>query len=521
MVDTEEARPLVIDSRPEISLADYIQQAWPVLEPSRSLVWNWHLDDLCRVLEEISLGERTRLIINIPPGLTKSMTVCVMWPTWEWTWLPQSRWLFYSFNEQFSTRDAVKSRRLIQSRWYQRRWGLRFSLTSDQNEKKRYENDRTGFRLASGFGGSVTGERGDRVVIDDSIKADEGRNENKLADVNQTFDEAISTRLNEPARSAIVVIQHRVAARDLPGHLLERGGWDHLALPMEYELPPEDRDGVPPALRNWSTVPVSDPRTQPGELLDAERYPRPVVDAMKVTLGSFATAAQFQQRPVPAGGGIFKAKWFGYWEPQGESYGPVRLVLEDGAVHTALPCKLPKIFTGVLQSHDLTFSGETSAAVSDVYAWIGVQRVFLLDELRTFGEFTAQVEQIRRVTEMWPAAGLKLVEAKANGMAAISTLRLQIPGLVPVQVTDQSKAERYDAVSPFVEAGHCSLPHPDMPGYAWVRDWVTEVCAAPYGTYDDRADTLTMALARIFLATLARRRNGQQSGSRIHSALGM
>ena len=519
--DEDDTRPLYIDSKPELPLDEYMRQAWHVLEPGRPLVWNWHLDAMCERLTAVSMGESTREIINVPFGMSKSMMVCVMWPTWEWTWLPRSRWLFYSYNEQFSTRDAVKSRRLIQGRWYQRRWAHSFSLTSDQNEKRRYENDKTGFRMVSSFGGSVTGERGDRVVIDDPIKASEARNENKLTEVNTTFDEAVSSRLVEPSRSAMVIIMQRVSARDLSGHNIACGGWNQLAIPMEYEPPPEDASAVPLELRNWTNIPnmkAKDPRTKVGELLDPVRYPRKTVDDMKSILGSYAAAAQFQQRPVPAGGGIFKTKWFRFWEPADADYGPVRILMDDGRVHATLPVKLPATFTGVLQSHDLTFTGATSWAVSDAFAWVGLYRVFLLDELRSNGEFPEQVRQIQELTRKWPIAGLKLIEAKANGQAAIATLRTTIPGLVPVPVTEGSKPERYDSVSPYVEAGHVHLPHPDMPEYGWVRDWLIEVCAAPFGTHDDRADTLYMALARIFLAATVRK---PRVGSRVTSGMGM
>jgi predicted phage terminase large subunit-like protein len=522
----DEARPLIIEREPEISLADYMQKAWNIVDPGHPLEWNWHLDHMCGVLTDVSLGRRKRVVINVPPGMTKSMTICVMWPTWEWTWLPQSRWLFYSYNEKFAIRDSVRARRIIQSRWYQKRWGHLVRMTSDQNEKMRYENAATGFRMVSGFSGSVTGERGDRVVIDDPIKASEARNDNALEEVNTTFDEAISQRLNKPAQSAIVIIMQRVAAKDLAGHVLARGGWDHLSLPMEYApRPAEKADTVPAELRNWSSDDIAknypDPRKKINELLHPSRFPRETVQDMKKILGSYATAAQFQQSPIPAGGGIFKLDWFKFWEPQNMNLGPVRLLRNDGSVHVVLPQKIPAAFTGVLLSNDLTFTGSTSYAVSDAYAWIGRHKVFLLDEERTNGEFPAQTAQIRRMSRRHPNATLKLVEAKANGQAAIATLRQSIPGLVPIPVTEGSKPERYDAVSPIVESGVVYLPHPDIPGYNWVYDWLIEVCSAPFGTYDDRADTLYMALARIFLITAGRgHEQGGRTGSRIQMTMG-
>jgi hypothetical protein len=524
--DELDERPLVIDRLPDISLADYMREAWPIIDQRNPLEWNWHLDQMCALLTEVSMGQRTELIINVPPGMTKSMTVCVMWPTWEWTWLPQSRWLFYSFNEDFALRDAVRSRRLMRSRWYQRRWGHVFKFVGDQNQKGRYENDATGFRVASGMAGSVTGERGDRIVIDDPIKATEARNDTALTTVNSTYDEAISTRLNQPMTSAKVAIMQRVAGNDLSGHLLKTGDFSRLSLPMEYEPPPppEKMETIPVELRSWSTPDIMaaypDPRTKPGELLHPARFPRSVVDKMKRILGSFATAAQFQQRPVPAGGGVFKMEWFGFWEPADESYGPVHLLTLDGKVLTRLPRKAPATYQEMLQSHDLTFTGTTAYAVGDVYGRTGMW-IYLLDEERTDGEFPVQVAQIRSLTKKWPMAALKLVEAKANGQAAISTLRTTIPGLVPVPVTEGSKPERYDSISAFVEAGHCLVPHPDMPGFGWVRDWLVEVCTAPYGAYSDRADVFYMAVARYMLKVKQEKDERSRQGTRSTSGMGM
>jgi phage terminase large subunit-like protein len=48
-----------------------------------------------------------------------------------------------------------------------------------------------------------------------------------------------------------------------------------------------------------------DPRTEPGELLWPERVPREELDNLRVTLGSYGYAGQFQQRPAPRGGGLF------------------------------------------------------------------------------------------------------------------------------------------------------------------------------------------------------------------------
>ena len=134
------------------SLRIYIEKAWSVVEPGREFISGWHIDAICEHLEAVTRGEIHRLLINIPPRHMKSLLVSVFWPTWVWATAPESRWIFASYAEKLSTRDSLKCRRIIQSQWYQKRWGDRFTLTSDQNVKTRFENDKTGFRLATSVG---------------------------------------------------------------------------------------------------------------------------------------------------------------------------------------------------------------------------------------------------------------------------------------------------------------------------------------------------------------------------------
>lgn len=161
----------------EASLSAFIEHAWHVLEPSTPYISNWHIDAVVEHLEAVTLGEIRNLLINMPPRCTKSLTVAVFWPTWEWTSAPEIRWLFSSYVEKLATRDCVKSRRLIQSSWYKKLWGDLFALTSDQNEKTRYENDKTGYRIATSVEGAGTGEGGDRIVCltgETLIETDQG-----------------------------------------------------------------------------------------------------------------------------------------------------------------------------------------------------------------------------------------------------------------------------------------------------------------------------------------------------------
>src|ERR1700689_1951209 len=146
------------------SLPEFVRQAWPVVEPSTPFVPGFHIGAIMEHLEALTFGQIRNLLINVPPRHMKSLLVSVFWPAWEWIRFPERRWLYSSYGAQLSIRDSIKCRRLIESPWYQARWGHGFELTSDQNTKGRFDNNRSGYRLATSVGGAATGEGGDRVV---------------------------------------------------------------------------------------------------------------------------------------------------------------------------------------------------------------------------------------------------------------------------------------------------------------------------------------------------------------------
>lgn len=146
------------------SLVAYQREAWHVVEPHTAYIHNWHIDAITDHLEAVTRGEIRNLLINMPPRHEKSLNVSVFWPTWVWTSQAFVQWLYSSYVQALSTRDSVKCRRLIQSQWYQERWGHVFHMTGDQNVKTRYENDKNGYRIATSVGGVGTGDGADILV---------------------------------------------------------------------------------------------------------------------------------------------------------------------------------------------------------------------------------------------------------------------------------------------------------------------------------------------------------------------
>lgn len=279
-----------------VSLASFVRAAWHVLEPEQPYVHGWHIDAMAEHLQAVHDGQITRLLTNVPPGTMKSLMIGVFFPAWEWgpKRKPSFRYLGASHAIHLAIRDNVKMRRLIESDWYQARWPMQ--LVSDQNAKGKFENDSTGFREAMAFKG-MTGSRGDRVLIDDPLSVANALSEAERESANTTFRESVPLRLNNPKSSAIIVVMQRLHENDVSGLILEKEfGYVHLMLPMEFE----------PERKCITSIGFSDPRTKRDELLFPERFSREVVERDKKVLGPYGVAGQFQQRPAPLGGGLFK-----------------------------------------------------------------------------------------------------------------------------------------------------------------------------------------------------------------------
>jgi predicted phage terminase large subunit-like protein len=282
-------------------LRKMISLAWPQLEGgSKEFVPGWHIDAICEHLTGVSNGDIKRLAISMPPRHMKSLAVSVVWPAWDWIDHPWRQFLFASYAQNLAFRDSVKTRRLITSLWYRERWGEKYKPTGDQNTKSRFENDKMGHRLSTSVGGATTGEGGDIVIVDDAHNVKEAESEKKRTGTLEWWDEALSSRLNDPKTGAYVLVQQRVHENDLMGHVLKQNAvepWTVLCLPAEFE---------PDHPQRW----FRDPRKELGELLWPERIGRREMDDLKQRLGPYAAAAQLQQRPSPRSGGIFKHKWF-------------------------------------------------------------------------------------------------------------------------------------------------------------------------------------------------------------------
>lgn len=466
-------------------LRDFVRLAWPVLEPETPLVWSWHVEAICDHLEAVSEGQIKRLLINVPPGHAKSLLVGVFWPAWQWLRKPSWRALFSSYKAELAIRDSVRCRTVITSPWYFEAFRPDWQLSGDQNVKSYFQNSATGVRQSIGVGGGATGFRGDAVVVDDPLKADEFPSPDELEKVISWWDFQMSSRLNDMSKGARVVIMQRLHERDLSGYLLERGGYEHLCLPSEYD----------PSRSCSTVIGFRDPRTERGELLFPARFSAEVIAEAKRDLGPYGYSGQHDQSPTPAGGSIVREEWLRYWYPRDATPpSPVVVMTQDGA--REIPqAPLPKHLEVQIQSWDLAFKGSVSSDFVAGHVWGRTgANCYLLDRIHDRLDFPATLCAIRDLSARNPLALEKLVEDKANGPALIATLRDEVQGLIPVQ-PDGGKEARLHSVAPLFASGNVWLPHPSVA--PWVSEVVAELVRFPRAPHDDDVDAATQALSRL------------------------
>src|SRR5258705_6074930 len=311
----------------EKSLISFVDYVWPVVEPAIPFVKGWAISAIAEHLEAVTHGEIKRLLINVPPGFSKSLLTDVFWPAWEWG--PQNKpWYRYvcaAYSNHLTERDNMRCRNVVMSDRYQRLWAPRFKISNDQFTKVKFANDQTGWKLATSVGGIGVGERGDRFIIDDANNTMMMESEAIRANVNMWFTEVVPDRLNNPSKSAIVVIQQRLHEEDVSGVAISRElGYTHLMIPMRYE---PTRHCVTVLGKNHvgEDIQWEDPRVEENELAWPERFPDEVCDQLEHAKGPYAWAGQYQQTPEPRGGAIIKRDWWQLWEEK--SYPRVEFIL--------------------------------------------------------------------------------------------------------------------------------------------------------------------------------------------------
>lgn len=496
----------------------FVNQAWSIIEPA-PLVWTWGMEAVCEHLAWVTTRQIRFLMINIPPRQSKSTLCSVLWPAWEWIDHPEMQYLTGSYAIQLAQRDAAKSRRLIQHQWYQKAWGgqsswrNKFSMTKDENLKRQYSNDRGGRRVVTSTDSAVTGEGGNRVIIDDPHNVREAESETQRENVIDWWDGAMSSRLNQINVDSWMVIGQRTHEDDLFGHIMRTDDMDdvvHLVLPNEFDpsrkcityggkIPSgaDPKQEVFKPVKNSLCISQSqwrkkfeDPRSRPKELLNPERLNKDAIRKLKKRFaGTNKYELQYQQDHKGGGGRILKREFWKKWEGE------------------APECEM------VIQVWDTALQSDQEADFSAFTEWgLFRYRPWAVNEdtgerfrrpetyclvLLGADRFQVPYYELRKIAKAKyekSKPDVVLIEQKVSGISLIQDFRRGRMRVKAVKIDHGGKESidikvRAELAAPVLADGLVYAPDTQ-----WAEDVIDECAKVPGARNDDYATTVCMAL---------------------------
>lgn len=289
-------------------------------------VYNWHIELLCNELQKIAWGviagreKEYDLIINIPPGTTKSTICAQMFPAWVWiARLPKlkyakeyeahkkkygkkpylgsfCRFITGSYAGSLALEHAELSRDLIRSDKY-KTYFPEMQIRQDKDAKSNYKNTNGGTRFSTSVGATVTGVHGHFIIIDDPLNPEQAISDAERLTANNWVGRTLSTRKVDKKVTVTIMIMQRLHKIDPTGFLTEKKGkkYRHLVLPGDL---------------SFEVKPAHLKKFYKGGLLDPIRMSRTVLDEMRADLGSYGYSGQVGQDPRPLEGGLFQREWF-------------------------------------------------------------------------------------------------------------------------------------------------------------------------------------------------------------------
>lgn len=446
----------VIDELVRRDFLCFLLKAFPTIRGGACLELNWHVDAIAFALSRIADGSSKRLLLTLPPRQLKSFMTSVAWVAWQLGLNPRLSFVCVSYSNELSAKFARDCRAIMQSNWYQRSFP-RTIITPSRTAVHDFETSVGGGRLATSIGGTLTGRGGDIIILDDVLKPDEASSEAARESVNEWFATTLSSRLNDKKSGAIIAVMQRLHQYDLAGMLLESGEWDELSLPA---IATED-----------CVIPLSRGRfhrRREGDPLHSSREPIAVLEQIKVSIGSIAFAAQYQQQPVPAKGNVVKAEWL--------------------RTYTELPDK------GIIVQ-----SWDTASKTDERHDWsvcitarVHGNKAYILTVWREKVEFSDLWKAVKLLAREWRPRSL-LIEDTGNGTALIQRLRNDRPENVPSPIARKAKLDklsRLDAASSMIEAGDLLLPKEAT----WLAQFKEELLGFPSTRHDDQVDALSQLM---------------------------
>lgn len=516
--------------RLEASFYEFCRAAWPQVDPS-DFVDNWHLEDICNHMEAVAFGHIPRLLINEPPRTGKTFIVSVCFIPWLWSQRdkgplrgPQVSAFYASYAEKLSLEHSLKCRRLIESRWYQERWGGRFKLVRDT--QGHFENDRGGYRMCSSVDAKATGFGADILVADDPHLVQEAESDDIREGTVRWWSETMPSRMNNRKTGAMIVVMQRVHEGDLSGHILAELDYTWICVPMSYVPCKHVNAWVGNKIKTFIGDDIDDideddifwvdPRTEEGLLLWPDRFPASEVAKLEKELGPYAYAGQYQQTPAPRGGGIIREEWWQAFDADAAKEFSTEEIefKKDGT-----PKKFPKM-EFIVAALDTAYTEKEENDPSALSIW-GVFRdrrgfpkvmlMFCWDERMQFHELVPRVASDCKRFEV----DRLLIEDKTLGhTVSVELARLFGSHNFGVDLVNprtgfiksHDKVTRLQAVVHLFAEGLIYAPDVE-----WADRMIKQCALVPRAIHDDLADTMSMALLWLRRSGWALRREEQAS----------
>jgi predicted phage terminase large subunit-like protein len=500
----------------EDSFYEFLKGAWPQFDPA-DFVDNWHLEDICNHMEAVARGHISRLLLNEPPRTGKTAIISICFVAWVWCQRtrgpllgPQVSFFYASYAETLSLEHSLKCRRLIESAWYQARWGKRFKLVSDRNRLSHFENNQGGYRMCSSVDARAAGFGADMLIADDPHLVKEAESENVREGVVRWWSETMPSRLNNRKTGAMIVVMQRIHEGDLSGDILMRDeaerkagrppNYVHFCVPMSYvpcqhvnawvgdkivTFIGDDAEEIDDDEVFWA-----DRRVDDGDLLWPGRFPASEVFKLERELGPYAYAGQYQQVPAPRGGGIIREEWWQTWDK------------ETAEKNGGVPEKYPG-FEYILAALDTAYTSKEENDPSALSIW-GIFRdpnghplIFLMFAWQDRLQFPELVSRVGADCKKFKVDRL-IIENKAAGHSVGQELaRLFGSFDFGIELIDPrsgfikspDKVARLQTVVHLFAEG---LIH--APDKSWADELIKQCALVPRAVHDDLADTTSMAL---------------------------
>ena len=415
------------------------------------------LASLCQwAVEKVERGEKVRICISVPRRHGKSHTVTEKLPSWFIGRNPELGVIITGYNADIAQKFGDKNRQLVK-KYGKELFGIDISESQD-NKTLWNIADHEGGVVSTGILGSLTGNGGSLIIVDDPFKNEEEANNPETRDkVYRNFASCILAGV-QGVGNAVIVIHTRWHDDDLIGRLEKDGGWYIVNIPAV-----------------WKSEYGEDKifKRRVGETLCPELgFDAQWAAEMEKTLGKKMFSTLMQGRPYVEGGNIIKREWLRFYDSKTK----------------------PENFEELTLSCDLTFGGTSKE--SDPYCMTLWGRKcadhYLLKIWDKKASFNETLKTIRIICSTYPELKRKLVEKKANGQATIETLGKEIGGFVPYDPKNTSKEDRLRSVSPYFEGGNIYFPSEEL--QPDIENYISQLLKFPNCTHDDFVDTISQYL---------------------------